>query len=142
MAKPENYVLPEISLPDIKGDTLSLVSLKGSYVLLSFWASWNKASIDANLKFKDVYKKYHKKGFEIYQVSFDKSVRQWQNAVGFDELPWISVNDSSFPNSVIARNYNVNELPWNYLIDKNMINIIGKNITANELNKKLSELFN
>ncbi len=142
LAKPENFVLPEISLPDVKGDTLRLLSLKGSYVLLSFWASWNKESINANIKLKDVYEKYHKKGFEIYQVSFDKSVKQWHHAIGFDELPWISVNDSSFPKSVIALNYNVNNLPWNYLINRNMDTIIGKNLTADELNKKLSELFN
>jgi hypothetical protein len=142
LAKPENFILPEISLPDTRGDTLKLLSLKGSYVLLSFWASWNKESINTNIKLKDVYEKYHIEGFEIYQVSFDKSVKQWHHAVRFDELPWISVNDSSFPNSVIALNYNVNNLPWNYLINKNMDTIIGKNLSPDELNKKLSELFN
>ena len=142
LAKPENLVLPEIYLPDVKGDSMSLLSLKGKYVLLSFWASWDKESINANLKLKDVYEKYHKRGFEIYQVSFDKSARQWHYAVRFDKLPWISVNDSSFPNSLIARNYNVNSLPWNYLIDRNMDNIIEKNLSSQELNKLLSELLN
>ena len=142
LAGPENFILPDIALPDIKGDTLSLLSLKGSYVLLSFWASWNKESVNVNLRLKDVYEKYHKKGFEIYQVSFDKSVKQWHNAVRFDELPWINVNDSTFPNSLTARDYNVNDLPWNYLIDKNMVTIIGKNLTSNELNIKLSGLLN
>jgi peroxiredoxin len=142
LAKPENLVLPEIYLPDVKGDSMSLLSLKGKYVLLSFWASWNKESINANLKLKDVYEEYHKRGFEIYQVSFDKSARQWHYAVRFDQLPWISVNDSSFPNSLIARNYNVNSLPWNYLIDRNMDNIIAKNLSSVELNKILSELLN
>jgi hypothetical protein len=142
LAKPDNFMLPEIYLPDLKGDSTSLLSLKGKYVLLSFWASWNKESINANLKLKDVYEEYHKRGFEIYQVSFDKSARQWHYAVRFDQLPWINVNDSSFPNSLIARNYNVNSLPWNYLIDSNMDNIIAKNLSSEELNKILSELLN
>jgi peroxiredoxin len=142
LANPDNFMLPEIYLPDVKGDSISLLSLKGKYVLLSFWASWNKESINANLKLKDVYKEYRKRGFEIYQVSFDKSARQWNYAVRFDQLPWINVNDSSFPNSLIARNYNVNSLPWNYLIDRNMDNIIAKNLSSEELNKILSELLN
>jgi peroxiredoxin len=142
IAGSENYVLPEIALPDIKGDTIKLTSLKGRYVLLSFWASWNEESVNANLELKKVYEKYHNKGFEIYQVSFDKSVNQWNRAIKFDELPWLNVNDSTFPQSVTARNYNVNNLPLNYLIDKNMETILGKNLSSDELNNKLSELFN
>jgi thiol-disulfide isomerase/thioredoxin len=142
LAGSKNYVLPEIALPDIKGDTIKLTSLKGRYVLLSFWASWNEESVNANLELKKVYEKYHNKGFEIYQVSFDKSVNQWNRAIKFDELPWLNVNDSTFPQSVTARNYNVNNLPLNYLIDKNMETILGKNLSSDELNNKLSELFN
>ena len=88
------------------------------------------------------HEKYHKKGFEVYQVSFDKSVKQWHYTVRFDQLPWINVNDSSFPNSEVARYYNVSNLPCNYLIDKSMVTILGKNLTSNELDKKLSELLN
>ena len=142
LAKAEDHILPEIALPDIKGDTIKLLSLKGKYVLLSFWASWDKASVNTNLKLKEVYEKYHRKGFEIYQVSFDKSVNQWNRAIRFDELPWLNVNDSTFPNSITALNYNVNNLPSNYLIDKNMETILGKNLNSDELNNKLSELFN
>ncbi len=142
LATAEDYTLPEIALPDIRGDTIKLTTLKGRYVLLSFWASWNKESVNANLKLKEIYNKYHNKGFEIYQVSFDKSVNQWNRAIKFDQLPWLSVNDSTFPKSIIARNYNVNNLPSNYLIDKNMETILGKNLNSDELNNKLSGLFN
>jgi peroxiredoxin len=142
LADPENYLLPEIALPDIKGDTIKLTSLKGKYVLLSFWASWNKESVNANLKLKEIYKKYHNKGFEIYQVSFDKDANQWARAIKFDELSWLSVNDSAFPASAAALSYNVNNLPSNYLIDKNMETILGKNLSSDELNNKLTELFN
>ncbi len=142
LARPENYVLPEIALPDISGDTIRLSSLKGRYVLLSFWASWDKESVSANLKLKEIYRKYQNQGFEIYQVSFDKSLNQWNRAIKFDQLPWLSVNDSAFPQSVTALYYNVNNLPSNYLIDKNMETILGKNLSSDELDNKLSELFN
>lgn len=142
IAKPSDVGLPDISLPDIKGDTIKLSSLKGKYVLLSFWASWHEQSVEANLKLKDVYNKYRNKGFEIYQVSFDKSFVHWKRAINFDELPWLSVNDSTYPNSIVAVNYNVKALPLNYLLDKDMEDIIAKNINSNTLNNKLSELLN
>ena len=142
IVKPSDVGLPDIALPDVKGDTIKLSSLKGKYVLLSFWASWNEKSVEANLKLKDIYKRYKNRGFEIYQVSFDKSVSHWIGAVNFDELPWLSVNDSTYPNSMVAVHYNVQALPSNYLLDKDMVNIVDKNINANTLNNRLSELLN
>ncbi len=140
--KQEDYALPEIALPDIRGDTINLLSLKGKYVLLSFWASWNVESVNANIKLKDVYDRYKHKGFEIYQVSFDKSIAHWKRAINFDELPWLCVNDSTYPDSRVVTRYNVNTIPCNYLIDKDMETIIAKNINSNALNRKLSELLN
>jgi hypothetical protein len=142
LVKPGEYRLPEIALPDSKGDTVNLLSLKGKYVLLSFWASWNEESITENIKLKDIYNKYNKMGFEIYQVSFDKSIANWIKAINFDELPWLNVCDTAFPNSTAALKYNVQDIPYNYLLDKDMETIIAKNIKPIELNKKLSILLN
>ena len=142
MAKDVNYGLPSITLPDLKGDSVSLSSLKGKYVLLSFWASWDANSVKQNLLFKDVYKVYHKKGFEIYLVSFDKSYDNWKKEVHFDQLPWINVCDSTYPASRVAQGYNVQNIPMNYLINKEQDDILGKNLTVDELQQKLADLYN
>jgi len=134
--------LPGIALPDLSGDTITLKSLKGRYVLLSFWASYSEASIGQNLEFKKIYNRYKNKGFEIFQVSFDNSVDDWKSAVRFDELPWISVIDSRFPNTAVTGNFNVTQLPANYLIDKDNVTILAKNLTPAQLQLKLSDLFN
>ncbi len=134
--------LPPIALPDIAGDTATLASVKGKYILLSFWSSSNQDCVSQNLALKKVYQKFRKKGFEIFQVSFDNSRETWQRAVRFDELPWISVLDAGYPNSIIAGNYNVTELPANYLIDKGKSSILAKNLTPTQLENRLQELFN
>ena len=134
--------LPEIALPDINGDTVTLKSLKGRYVLLCFWVTANQNSASQNLEFKKIYDRYKKRGFEIYQVSFDNSVETWVKTVRFDELPWISVIDSKFPNSAVAINYNVTQLPANYLIGADNISILAKNLTPAQLQMKLGDLFN
>jgi len=64
---------PEIALPSPDGDTIPLSSLRGSYVLLDFWASWCPPCRLENPNLVKVYEKYHDKGFEIYQVSLDRS---------------------------------------------------------------------
>ncbi len=133
--------LPPVKLPSMSGDTVKLSSLKGKYVLLSFWVSSNKACIEQNLALKRVYAKYKNQGFEIYQVSFDDSPEQWQKAVKFDELPWINVIDNS-NNSVVAGFYNVTKVPANYFIGKDHSSILGKNLTPSQIESKLQDLTN
>ena len=132
--------LPAIALPDISGDTVTLKSLRGSYVLLSFWASYNKTSVAQNLELKKIYNRYKDRNFEILQVSFDNSTDSWKKAVRFDELPWISVIDTRYPNSVVAGNFNVTAIPANFLIDKDNLTILAKNLTPAQLQSKLQDI--
>jgi peroxiredoxin len=137
-AKAEETI-PEINEKNIHGDSIALSSLRGKVVLLSFWASWDETSRRANAHLKKVYEKYHDQGFEIYQVSLDRSKVLWENAVVKDELPWINVSDLRYTDSYPARLYNVRQLPANYLISREG-DIIGKNLFGTMLEEKLDEI--
>lgn len=130
----------EISLPDPSGDTISLSSLKGKYVLLSFWASWDQVSVAENLIFKPLYEKYKASGFEIYQVSFDTDKKAWERAIQFDELPWINVSDLAYPNSKVVTLFNVRQIPSNYFVDTEGL-IIGSEFHGKALKIKLEQVF-
>jgi peroxiredoxin len=132
--------LPEIKLPDIAGDSISLHQFKGKYVLLCFWSYGNQECVRQNLQMKKIYEKYRSKGLEIFQVSFDNSKEEWQKAVRYDALPWVSVIDTQYPNSIIAGNYNVQQLPANYLINKDNLTIMAKNLTPAQLRDKLEDI--
>ncbi len=140
LSKGSEFGLPEIALPDTSDNIISLKSMKGKYILLSFWSTWNDAASDYNLGLKNVYKKFSKKNFEIYQVSFDKSLTSWKKAIKFDELKWINVVDTTFPNSKTAGTYNIESLPANFLIDKDFSTILAKNINPAQLDTKLEKL--
>lgn len=131
--------IPDISLPDSHGDTVKLSSLDKKIVLISFWASWNRPSIAHNLELKEIYNKYHRKGFEIYQVSLDNNKEAWINAIQYDEIPWINVSDLSYPRSQTAIIYNIASLPATFLLNQNR-DVVGKNLTKIELDNKLKEL--
>jgi peroxiredoxin len=132
---------PEIEEKDLRGNTIKLSSLKGKMVLLSFWASWDKRSRNENKKLLNIYNKYKSKGFEVYQVSLDRSKILWEAAIEQDQLPWINVSDLKYTNSYPARIYNIKQLPANYLINKEG-EIIGKNLFGNILDEKLNDLLN
>jgi len=130
---------PEIALPNPEGDTIKLSLIKGKVVLLSFWASWNRNSSNFNTSLLELYKQFHPRGFEIYQVSLDYNKDAWIQAIEYEELPWINVSDLSYPQSITAGNYNVQSLPANYLISK-AGKIVGKNLSISELNSRIPDL--
>jgi peroxiredoxin len=131
--------LPEIALPNPKGDTVRLSSLRGKVILLDFWASFSQENLLENRELLDLYRKYKGQGFEIYQVSLDVEREPWLAAIESAGLPWVNVSELDPDGSVVAGMYNVTRLPANYLIDRNF-DIAAKNIFGRELEKKLKEL--
>jgi thiol-disulfide isomerase/thioredoxin len=137
--------MPQTKLdPDLKtidGKRIALSSLKGKYVLLTFWSVKSRDCIQENLQFKELYKLYNKRGFEIYQINIDINEEEWKAAVRFDELPWICTreDDPTDPKNAIL--YNVKSVPTNYLYDKDS-KIIASNIHGRALQLKLDQIFN
>lgn len=107
-----------IKLPDTKGDSISLASLKGKVVLLDFWASWCMPCRAANKKLVKLYDKYKAQGFEIYSVSVDDEKRDWVKAIEKDKITWLQVNDPRSWGAQSAVNWNISVLPSTFLIDK------------------------
>jgi peroxiredoxin len=136
--------LPETKLDpvlnDINGRKVALSSLRGKYVLLAFWSSESKECIAENLQLKEFYKLYNRKGFEIYQISLDRSEEAWKAAVKFDELPWISTREPDPDKQRNAYLFNVRSVPANYLFDPQG-NIVASNLHGKTLQLKLAQLF-
>ncbi len=136
---PETKLDP--NLRDINGRTITLSSLKGKYVLVSFWSAKSKECITENLQLKDLYRTYNKKGFEIYQINLDQNEADWISAVRFDELPWISTREENPQEPVFARLFNVQTLPSNYLFNREG-EVIAVNLHGRALQLKMNQLFN
>jgi thiol-disulfide isomerase/thioredoxin len=132
---------PEITLPTPAGDTIKLSSTRGSVVLLDFWASWCSPCRKENPNLVNVFNIYHKKGFQIFQVSLDKTKEAWVKGIEDDHLDkWIHVSDIRYWNSIVVPLYKIESIPCNYLLDKNG-RIIASNLRGEQLQIKLAELF-
>lgn len=133
-------VAPEIALPDTSGNIIQLSSLHGKYVLLNFWASWNGSSKKENARLKQIYDKYYRHGFTIYQVSLDQNRNSWVTTIKQENLPWINVSDLKYWNSVVVPLYNIYDLPENYLLDKTG-KIIASDVKTDEIDNQVKEIF-
>lgn len=139
MQMPETSSSPE--LPDINGKMISVASLKGKYVLVSFWSTTSEDSMNQLPVLRSIYNDYHRKGLEIYQISLDPDAERWKNVVRYEEIPWISVREPDPENPVYARLMNITSLPSNLLYDPQG-NIINTNLTGRNLLIRMDQLFN
>jgi thiol-disulfide isomerase/thioredoxin len=131
---------PEIILPGPQGDTVKLSSTRGKVVLLDFWASWCSPCRRENPNLVKAYELYHSKGFEIYQVSLDKTREAWLKGIQEDHLEkWIHVSDIKYWNSVVVPLYGIESIPSNFLLDKEG-KIIASNLRGEILLLKLAEV--
>jgi peroxiredoxin len=137
----EGAQVPEITLPNPEGKSISLSSTRGSVVLLDFWASWCAPCRQENPNLVKAYELYHKKGFQIFQVSLDKTKDAWEKGIKDDNLgKWIHVSDVQYWNSIVVPLYKIESIPTNFLLDKDG-RIIASNLRGEQLQIKLAEIF-
>ncbi len=134
--KGTNY--PNLSLKNTKGKEISLSSLHGKLIVLSFWASQDANSRKQNKILKKIHTKYKNRGLEIYQVSVDQDAELWKEAIEKDGLNWINVCDPESGSALAVRNFNVQQVPGNYIISKQG-DIVGKNLYGIALEEKVAE---
>lgn len=126
----------EIALNDNKGQLRKLTDLKGQVVLLDFHVFGQKDSPARILALRELYNKYHAKGFEIYQVSLDGDEHFWKQQTA--ALPWISVRVDE-DNSGFLTVYNIQTLPEFFLIDRGN-NLISRSQQIDDLEKAIASL--
>ena len=134
----------DIAQPNLAGEVVSLKSVvenkNNRYVLLDFWASWCGPCMGEMPFLKEAYKLYHKKGFEIYGVSFDAKHEAWKGAIERQGMKWVNVSTLERFDNPAAEDYAVESIPTNYLIDCSNGVIIAKNLRGKAVIEKLAEL--
>lgn len=129
--------LPDISLPGVNGERISLSSLKGKVVLLDFVVYSADFSPKHNIDLNSLYQRYNSRGFEIYQVSFDSNEHFWKTSA--DNLPWVTVRDPRSVSTPLLSLYNVREIPTSFIIDREG-DLIGRVEDYSQLSEQLDKV--
>jgi peroxiredoxin len=131
---------PDFTMNDVNGNPVSLTSKIGSKLLLiDFWAGWCGPCRRENPNVVKVYNEFHKKGFDVFGVSLDKSKDEWLKAISDDKLTWTEVSDLQYWNNAGAKLYAVGSIPANFLLDENGT-IIALNLRGDDLYNKVKEI--
>ena len=84
-------------------------------VLVDFWATWCGPCVAEIPNMKEVYEKYHERGFEIVGISLDRSREDLEAFVKDREIPWPIVYGDEGP-SPTADYYGVMAIPTMILV--------------------------
>lgn len=114
----------DFTLNDPKDNPFKFSSLRGKYVLIDFWGSWCGPCHKAFPRLKELYSKYHDKGFEILGIATESSTDAWKKDIVNSQLPWLQMVDDKTKN-VSSKQFAVTEYPTTYLIGPDG-KIIGK----------------
>lgn len=132
---------PDFTMNDQDGNPISLASILNNqeYLLIDFWASWCSPCRAENPNVVSVWKDYHERGFDVFGVSLDSNKEAWLKAIEKDQLTWKHVSDLKGWKNEAAKQYAVNSIPANLLVDKTG-KIIAKNLREEALREKIAEL--
>jgi len=133
----------DIAQPDADGRTVTLQSVvenpANKYTLVDFWASWCGPCMGEMPYLKKTYDAFRDKGFEIYGISFDDNRDNWLAAVENNGMKWIHVSELRGFNNQAARDYAVQGIPSNFLIDAEG-RIVATNLRGEALYEKIASL--
>ena len=130
-------VAPDFDIePTLKNSNdakFTLSNLKGKYVLLSFWASYDAQSRMQNTQLSNVLKLTNPRNIEMVSISFDEFSSIYKETVKMDEIETPNcflITDGE--ESTLYDRYKINRGFKNYLLDESGV-ILAKNISATEL---------
>lgn len=133
---------PELAFPDPEGNIRKLSDLRGKVVLIDFWASWCGPCRRESPNVRNVYQKYHDKGFEVFSVSLDRDGNSWKKAIVDDQLVWPNhVSDLKYWSSEAAAIYGVRSIPAMFLLDREG-RIVAKDLRGSALENAVREMLN
>lgn len=115
---------PQFSLTTLQGNTITLGSLSGKYVVLDFWATWCPSCRASLGDMKELARKYSDR-VVIISVSDDEDDAKWKEFVAQKKMDWVQCRDRH-----VGKLFGVHGIPTYIVIDPDGFvrdRIVGEN---------------
>ena len=131
---------PDFTLPALEGkETLHLADLRGSVVLVNFWASWCIPCREEHPTLIEGAEKYQPKGVKFVGITY--------NDQPADSKKWLEEMGKAYPSYVdnsakVGIDYGITGVPETFILNKQGTVVFKKfgPITMSELSQKLDSL--
>ncbi|ADV44294.1 redoxin domain-containing protein [Bacteroides helcogenes] len=133
-------IAPDFKLQSMLAEQFKagLSDLKGKYVVLSFWASYDAHSRMQNASLSNALRSTSRSNVEMVSISFDKYQSIFEETIRKDQIVTpICFVETKGEYSSLFKMYRLGQGFTNYLLDDNGV-IIAKNISAAELSAYLT----
>lgn len=110
------FPAPDFDLPVLSGESATLATYKGEFVLLNFWATWCPPCLEEMPYIEEVYQKYKDRGFTVVAISSDE---EGESVVA----PFIEELNLTFPvlldtDKAVSSVYGAHNLPMSFILNR------------------------
>jgi peroxiredoxin len=135
----EGRALPRLEYIALNGDTITYDGTRKRPVVLIFWASWNKYSVDELLAL-NAYKQSPGAGnIDIISLSLDTSPEKLREFIDSNQLMLPVICDYHYWDSDIPGRYAIKQIPSTLITNREGI-VIARNLFSDELMNQINEI--
>ena len=121
------------------GRSFTLASLKGTPVLIHYWASWCEPCKVDIARIRELRESFGPKRFAVVGISLDTDRETLAAYLGSNAIPWVQLHEEGGLDGRLAEELGVLTLPTMLLLDADG-NVVDRNVMITDLEKKLSSL--
>lgn len=130
---------PEISLPNMWGDTISISQFRKSPLYIEIWNPSMKENARIHSSTFSLINRYRRQELEVYLIAIDTITATWKDKIREQNLYYQNVIDLDGSASVLYNKLGIMQLPSNFLVDTNGV-VMAKNIWGDQLEQGIDLL--